>query len=466
MVHSKKQIAPVVSFRNSQGELVRGTITNLQRRILVMEIYNPYSIVQVSEILSDLKVKAGTADVYHGRAVVTSMVSTGLTAVVSVALTDEWRELSSLPAGSGSFGNEARIFIKDWDDRSRVAEDYQFAVNELRTFLTEVSRWVAQLDLTAELPEKGDFFDDEAFSELAEPILMRIRSYMHELGVISEKVEPELSAVHRAYAQNALHPLLLRSPFVHRTLTKPLGYAGDYEMVNQILGEKRKGPNTYFQIINACFLSGYLAQAHRNRVTILADFLMEQGRQALATGRKRKILNIGCGPAAEIQRFCQEFERPEMLEFKLVDFNAETLSYTEKKIGAAIRGRGLEVDIEYVHQSVHDLIKRNVKVSPEEAFDAVYCAGLFDYLSDKVCNRLLAYFSSQSMPGGRILFTNVHSKNPERHFVMEHVLEWFLIYRDEEDMERISLQTDMQVLKTYVDDTGVNVFAEAEVDYR
>src|SRR5690606_36271795 len=131
-----------------------------------------------------------------------------------------------------------------------------------------------------------------------------------------------------------------------------------------------------------------------------------------------------------IQRFCREFERPEMLEFKLVDFNAETLSHTEKKIDAVIKDRGLEVDIKYVHQSVHDLIKRNIKVPSEEAFDAVYCAGLFDYLSDKVCNRLLAFFSSQSVPGGNVLFTNVHSKNPERHFVMEHVLEWFLIYRD------------------------------------
>ena len=53
-MYSKTQIDPVVSFRNSQGEQVRGTIINLQRNSLVMEIYNPYSIVQVSEVLSDL----------------------------------------------------------------------------------------------------------------------------------------------------------------------------------------------------------------------------------------------------------------------------------------------------------------------------------------------------------------------------------------------------------------------------
>jgi len=39
-VYSQSQIDPVVSFRNTQGEAVRGTIFNLQRNSLVMEIYN------------------------------------------------------------------------------------------------------------------------------------------------------------------------------------------------------------------------------------------------------------------------------------------------------------------------------------------------------------------------------------------------------------------------------------------
>ena len=50
-MYYQTQIDPVVSFRNSQGEQVRGTIINLQRKSLVMEIYNPYSIVQVSDCL-------------------------------------------------------------------------------------------------------------------------------------------------------------------------------------------------------------------------------------------------------------------------------------------------------------------------------------------------------------------------------------------------------------------------------
>ncbi|MFN7309661.1 MAG: SAM-dependent methyltransferase, partial [bacterium] len=59
-------IEPVVTFRNSQGTAVRGTLTSLQRRAPVLEIYNPYSIVQVSEVLSELTLRAGQKAVYQG----------------------------------------------------------------------------------------------------------------------------------------------------------------------------------------------------------------------------------------------------------------------------------------------------------------------------------------------------------------------------------------------------------------
>lgn len=94
-------------------------------------------------------------------------------------------------------------------------------------------------------------------------------------------------------------------------------------------------------------------------------------------------------------------------------------------------------------------------------FDAVYCAGLFDYLSDKVCARLLSYFASRSKPGGQLLVTNVHSDNPEK-FGMEHLLEWYLIYRDEAGMSSL-LPENSHAHRLYVDETGVNVFAEATI---
>ena len=114
------------------------------------------------------------------------------------------------------------------------------------------------------------------------------------------------------------------------------------------------------------------------------------------------------------------------------------------------------------HESVHQLLKRSSRdqgIALDEQYDYIYCAGLFDYLADKACARLIAYFDRHLRPGGTLLVTNVHSSNPER-FWMEHFMEWYLIYRDEAGLTRLFPST-LPDVKTYTDATGVNLFAEA-----
>ena len=459
-----RQIDPVITFRNSQGDSVRGTLTNHQRHSLVMEIYNPYSIVQVSEVLSELTVRLGTKNAYIGKAVVISMVNTGLTAIVSVTLINEWRELSDAVLVPKSVGVEAKAFVQDWGERFRIRRDYQIVVNEMRAFLSEVSRWVEQVDMSDSLPKEDGRLRADFFYELATPLIEKTKFYLSAMEVEASRVDEELTSAHRSFAQAALHPLMLRAPFVFRTYTKPLGYAGDYQMVNQILDDPRQGPSTYFQIVNAAFLQAAAATAHRNRIDILVGFLTRMADAARHAGRPFRILNMGCGPAIEIQRFLQSYPAPEFLSFELVDFSEETLAWTRDRL-ASINGRiGKAVTIDYVHDSVHQLLKR--RTTPMQAdnreFDAVYCAGLFDYLSDKVCSRLMMHFATRTRRGGTLLVTNVHSCNPEKLFVMGHLLEWYLIYRDEAKMDFL-LPEQSTERKIYVDATGVNVFAEMTI---
>ena len=299
------------------------------------------------------------------------------------------------------------------------------------------------------------------FYELAAPLMKQTRIYFDDLNGEASRVDEELAPVHRSFAQAALHPLILRAPFVFRTYTKPLGYAGDYKMVNQILDDPRQGQSTYFQIVNTAFLQTAVATAHRNRIEMLVDFLERMADAARQAGRPFRILNVGCGPAIEIQRFLQKYPDPELLSFELVDFSEETLAWTRDTLSTITKRIGKSVVIDYVHDSVHQLLKR--RIDPSQAgtrdFDVVYCAGLFDYLSDKVCSRLVTHFVARMHHGGRLLITNVHSDNPERPG-MEHLLEWYLIYRDESKMNFL-LPEQSTLRKIYVDATGVNVFAEA-----
>ena len=91
-------------------------------------------------------------------------------------------------------------------------------------------------------------------------------------------------------------------------------------------------------------------------------------------------------------------------------------------------GRRTKVDM--IKKSVHQVLKDAPKVGEHiETYDVIYCAGLFDYLSDRICKRLMNIFYDILAPGGLLVATNVDTSNPSRQ-TMEQVLEWHLIYRN------------------------------------
>ena len=463
-MHTQSRIDPLVSFRNAEGEAVRGTIINLQRKSLVMEVYNPYSILQVSEVLADVTVRYSISIAYQGKAVVISLVNTGLTVIASVTLIDEWHELNDVALTPGAVRAESQAFVQDWTQRFQIRRDYQIVVNETHAFLSDASRWLAQVDISNTLPKVAGKLRSDVFYELAAPLMAKTKYFFDTLNYEASKVDAELASAHRSFAQMALHPLLLRAPFVFRSYTKPLGYAGDYQMVNQILDDPRQGPNTYFQIVNATFLQSAVVVAHRNRIDILVNFLRRMADEAMLTGKTFRILNVGCGPAIEIQRFLQTYPAPELLSFELVDFSEETLAWTRGQLTSIVEKIGKSITINYVQDSVQKLLKRPIDTNSDntEKFDVVYCAGLFDYLSDKVCARLTTHFAARTVQGGTLLITNVHTNNPEK-FGMEHLLEWYLIYRDEKMISSV-LPPQSTKRNVWVDTTSVNVFAETIID--
>ena len=463
-VQLQRPFDPVVTFRNSQGEPARGTLTSLQRRSLVMEVYNPYSIVQVSEVLSELSIRSGERSIYKGKAVVVSLLNTGLMAVVSLTLIDEWNDLGVIDHSSRSVSEAVGRFVEEWESRPRIREAYQVVVNDLRAYFAEVTRWLDQADITAGLPrDVHGRVRDDVFYEIAGPLMATVREYLVRFEAEAARVPPELEAAHRAFAQAAIHPLVLRAPFVYRTFAKPLGYAGDYQMVNQILGDPREGPSTYFELVNFVFLQSCVAQAHRNRVDILLERLQTLAAQARAQGRPLRVLNVGCGPAGELQRLLRTDATLDHVEVTLMDFSDETLLYTSQRLLEVAGQAGRPpLAVALRHESVHQLLKRSSReqeVPAEQQYDYIYCAGLFDYLADKASARLIAYFDRHLRPGGTVLVTNVHVNNPER-FWMEHFMEWYLIYRDEPGMVGLFPPT-LPDVKTYTDATGVNLFAEA-----
>jgi extracellular factor (EF) 3-hydroxypalmitic acid methyl ester biosynthesis protein len=334
----------------------------------------------------------------------------------------------------------------------------------MQNYFMDLRRWLEQVELGIRSYPSGKHttIEREVIDELALNILPPINSLFARFEGIAEHVAPDLLPFHRSYLRRQLHPQLLCSPFAYRTYRKPLGYAGDYEMVNMIMRDPHEGSSIFAKMMNLWFLSQAPATAHRNRIEYLSHHLTEETRRVSSEGRLAQIFNLGCGPAWEIQNFLVAQDLCDKAHFTLLDFNDDTLLHTSKILEDLRTQYRRHTPIKMVKKSVHVILKEAARPGEDlsSKYDLIYCAGLFDYLSDRICQRLMDTFYAMLAPGGLLLATNVDTSNPIRN-MMEYVLDWHLIYRDAQQMSTLRpREADPTRVKVQSDPTGVNTFLE------
>ena len=451
-------IDSLVTFTNTSGVKGRGTLIHISRSLAVFEVYNPYSLIQLSEVLQEVTVMRGERVIYRGKGVVTSIVTTGLMVIVSVTLIDAWHHLDHFEPGP-LLGTEIERFIHDWEEGLDLSESYQLIVNKFANFLAETSRWIQEVEtaivgeVAANEGRAADFR-----TSIEKPVAGKIQELMSLFEAEASRVPQEEVMLYKTFARREIHPYMLCAPFAYRSFTKPLGYAGDYEMVNMMLKESPSiGNNTYARIFHDMTTDVGAAKAHRNRVMILEQYLEQEAERVGDEQRIFTVLDIGCGPAVEVQRFIRNSPLANQCAIHLMDFNEETIEYAKQRTQFSMEASGHKPAMKFIQKSIDELLK-DVHQETEAflpTYDMIYCAGLFDYFPDNVCRNLLELYYRWVRPGGFLVATNVHPRNPERH-TMEHLFEWYLIYRDEAHMKSLAPKgSDPEV---FADDTGFNVF--------
>lgn len=454
--------------RNSQGAEVRGTLHRLTRYLGVFEVYNPYSIVQLSEVLNDFRIMMNDRVVYSGRAVIANLVNTGIMLICEASLSDDgWIDIDILSPAQ----NKSRLladfaeFLKETEKNYRVVPDFKLVVADMHTLLSDLRRWMEQVELGVRSLPSGDRIqaERETIKQLEDPILPAVVPLLDRFEHTAAEITQEQQPVHRSYIKRQLHPLVLCSPFIYRTFQKPLGYAGDYEMVSMMLRDPYEGSSMFAKILNRLFLDTAPVVAHRNRIVYLKQRLHDECARMHAQGKVARIFNLGCGPAQEVQNFLIDDDLCDHADFLLLDFNDETIANTTRDLESLRARHRRRTGIKLEKRSVHQILKESSRTGAgfePGSYDVVYCAGLFDYLSDRICRRLLEVFYDLVAPGGLLIATNVDISNPSRNW-MEYVLEWHLVYRDKAQFAKIAPdKAPPEAVEVKSDQTGVNIFLE------
>jgi hypothetical protein len=226
----------------------------------------------------------------------------------------------------------------------------------------------------------------------------------------------------------------MQSPWMYRARHKPLGYPGDYEIMNGLYGNHFSGSTLFAKAVNLCFVSTPSAVAVRTRKDRLKEQLSTMIDTYVGEGPIR-ILSIAAGPAQEIYELLDErHDLAQPLEIVLFDQDKRALSFSYGRLKRLVSARWKDkVRLLHLHDSIKHLLRGAEVFKGHGAFDVVYSCGLFDYLQQPTAVSLCRSLYSLVGPSGALYIGNMVPACASR-WVMELHLDWFLVYRERAEM--------------------------------
>jgi extracellular factor (EF) 3-hydroxypalmitic acid methyl ester biosynthesis protein len=210
-----------------------------------------------------------------------------------------------------------------------------------------------------------------------------------------------------------------------RAREKPLGYAGDHELLARICAQQCTDDP-----LGVCFDQYFLAQAApeavRQRTALAARQLASS---ALAHPDGLRVVGVGCGPALEFEQGLKLLPAQSPIEVTLLDLCGEALATAEKRLSGLLPRKNLNT----LRENLPRLPQRDDAQKRLGNPHLLLCPGLFDYLETPAAIALLRLFWQQLAPEGMLLVGNFAPNHATRAY-MEWIGNWYLIYRSFEEM--------------------------------
>ncbi len=245
-----------------------------------------------------------------------------------------------------------------------------------------------------------------------------------------------------------LRELLHHCPYSRHGYERPRGYAGDAELIDYVYAQRATAATPLGQSIYQFLYQQTGPQSVRERRLILAKEIDTIADRV----RKPQVLSIACGHLREAELSCAVRER-RVGRFLAVDQDQSSLEEVARQHPGGI--------VQPVCHDVRSIVRGRTVYEPQ---DLIYSAGLYDYLSQNVAQRLTHRLFKMLKPGGRLVIANFALSTPDAGY-LEAFMDWWLVYRDEEQMRDLAAEIDpAQVgrLNMFRDSVGHVIYLELE----
>lgn len=243
--------------------------------------------------------------------------------------------------------------------------------------------------------------------------------------------------LHQKYYQKMLGHLLLDPIETNRyIIQKPLGYAGDYITmiyIYEYCERKYLGNSSYEKIINNYTCNIPISCSNIKRKEFFKRKILET--MSLKDIPIPRVLNVGCGPARELIELLEDGAINRTLIFDCLDFEKRALDYVCKNL-SKIENKNREfLHIRFINKNIIDLVKnKNLEEIHKWGYDLIYCAGVFDYLSNRISFKLIETLYSLLESGGFLIICNADNDNASHRSYYEMLGDWKFNHRTRPEM--------------------------------
>ena len=247
--------------------------------------------------------------------------------------------------------------------------------------------------------------------------------------------DPDVRSAAKRYTEATVTPEFMTGAYWKRCYEKPLGYPGDFGIMNFLYNDIAVGDSIYQKLISQVGLEQPVAASVPPRMRALCGHIRDV--VAGTEDRAARICSLGCGPAREVAVYLRETLPTNAVEFTLIDQDYEALSYAHSDIVRAAERWGGRARAECLFVSFAQFLKSYELFDRIKDHDLIYSAGLFDYLRTTQAQQLAAALYTGVKPGGRLVIGNMAGPSDGK-WCIEYVLDWTLLYRTEEEMREIA----------------------------
>jgi trans-aconitate methyltransferase len=236
----------------------------------------------------------------------------------------------------------------------------------------------------------------------------------------------------KTYTEVVVTPELRLGAIWDRSYAKPLGYPGDFEIMNQVYDWERRGATVYHKLMHRLGLE--VAECIKTRMEVvratIADVVNEKGH-----ARAARVMSLGSGPAREVELFLASSGlKNRRVEFTLIDQEEAALKYAVEKTYPHVLVSAGQARVQALNVSFTDILRGAGALTALPPQDLIYSVGLIDYLADRRAASLLRRLYETLAPGGLLIVGNMNDTALSNMWPMEFITDWTLHYRNEAEM--------------------------------